>query len=80
MLQITHGRADADGAYHGWEEGPSRPLLKTVGVIVVIGFALWIVFGIIGFLAFAAWTLIKILIIAAVVGAIYHYFKHQKAH
>jgi hypothetical protein len=54
-------------------------MLKTVGVIILIGVALWIIFAIIGFLAFAVWTLIKILIIAAIVGVIYHHFTHQKA-
>ena len=54
-------------------------LAKTVGVLLVLGILLWVFFGIVGFLAFAAWTLIKILIIAAVIGAVYHYFKHQKA-
>ncbi len=55
-------------------------LLKTIGVIILLGVALWIIFGIIGFLAFAIWTLVKILIIAAVVGAIYHHFSHKKRH
>jgi hypothetical protein len=64
----------------GDEESATMPLLKTIGVIVLIGVALWVIGGVIGFLAFAVWTLIKILIIAAIVGAIYHYFKHQKAH
>jgi hypothetical protein len=52
-------------------------LLKTVGVIIVIGVVLWVVFAIVGFLAFAVWTLIKILVIAAIVGLIYHHFAHQ---
>jgi hypothetical protein len=62
------------------EERSFMALLKTVGVIILLGVALWIVFGIIGFLAFAVWTLVKILIIAAIVGAIYHHFAHKKRH
>jgi hypothetical protein len=53
-------------------------MLKTVGVLILLGVALWIIFGIIGFLAFAVWTLIKILVIAAIIGAIYHHFAHRK--
>jgi hypothetical protein len=53
-------------------------MLKTVGVLILLGLALWVIFGVIGFLAFAVWTLIKILIIAAIIGAIYHHFAHKK--
>jgi hypothetical protein len=53
-------------------------MLKTVGVIILIGVALWIIFGVIGILAWAVWTFIKFLIIAAIVGAIYHHFAHKK--
>jgi hypothetical protein len=64
----------------GWSEGVFMALLKTVGVLILIGLALWIIFTVIGFLAATIWTIIEFLIIAAIVGAIYHYFKHQSAH
>jgi hypothetical protein len=47
-------------------------MLKTIGVV------LWVIFGVIGILAWAVWTFIKFLIIAAIVGAIYHHFAHKK--
>lgn len=53
-------------------------LAKTIGVLLLIGLALWIVFTVIGFLAATFWTIIEFLIIAAIVGAVYHHFKHQK--
>lgn len=55
-------------------------LVKTVGVLILIGLALWVIFTVIGFLAATVWTIFEFLIIAAIVGAIYHYFKHQGAH
>ncbi len=54
-------------------------LIKTVGVLILVGLALWIIFTVIGFLAATVWTIFEFLIIAAFVGAVYHYFKHQKA-
>ncbi|MGB8197159.1 MAG: hypothetical protein WCF25_09165 [Acidimicrobiales bacterium] len=54
-------------------------LAKTVGVLLLIGLVLWIIFTVIGFLAATIWTIFEFLIIAAIVGAVYHYFKHQKA-
>jgi hypothetical protein len=63
-------------------EGGAMVLAKTVGVLLLIGLALWVIFTVIGFLAATLWTIIEFLIIAAIVGAVYHYFKHQdqKAH
>ena len=55
-------------------------LVKTVGVVVLIGLALWIIVTVIGFLAATVWTIFEFLVIAAVVGLVYHHFKHQKAH
>jgi len=55
-------------------------LAKTVGVLLLIGLALWIIVTVIGFLAATIWTIFEFLIIAAVVALVYHYFKHQKAH
>ena len=55
-------------------------LAKTVGVLVLIGLALWIIVTVIGILTATIWTIFEFLIIAAVVGALYHHFKHQKAH
>lgn len=62
-----------------YPERANVPLLKTIAVIILIAVALGIMFAVIGFLAFAIWTLVKVLIIAAVVGVIYHHFAHQKA-
>jgi hypothetical protein len=61
-------------------EGGPVALAKTVGVLVLIGFALWIAFAVIGILAATIGTILEFLIVAAIVGAIYHHFKHQKAH
>jgi hypothetical protein len=55
-------------------------LIKTIGVLLLLGLALWIIFTVIGLLAATISTIFEFLIIAAVVGAVYHYFKHQKAH
>jgi hypothetical protein len=60
-------------------EGGAMVLAKTVGVLLLIGLALWIIFTVIGFLAATLWTILEFLVIAAIVGAVYHYFKHQKA-
>lgn len=54
-------------------------LAKTVGVLLLIGLALWITFTVIGFLAATFWTILEFLVVAAIVGAVYHHFKHQKA-
>jgi hypothetical protein len=64
----------------GLNEGGAMVLAKTVGVLLLIGLALWIIFRVIGIIAGTIWFLFEFLIIAAVVGAVYHYFKHQKAH
>jgi hypothetical protein len=58
-------------------EGGAMVLAKTVGVLLLIGLALWIIFTVIGILAATIGTIIEFLIIAAIVGAVYHYFKHQ---
>jgi len=55
-------------------------LVKTIGVLLLIGLALWIISVVVGFIASTVVTIFEFLIIAAVVGAVYHYFKHQKAH
>jgi hypothetical protein len=54
-------------------------LAKTIGVLLLIGVILWLFFSIVGLLAFAVWTLIKFVLIALIIAAVYHYFKHQKA-
>jgi hypothetical protein len=64
----------------GMNQGGAMVLAKTVGVLLLIGLALWIIFTVIGVLAATIGTIFEFLIIAAVVGAVYHYFKHQKAH
>jgi hypothetical protein len=55
-------------------------LIKTVGVLLLIGLALWVVVTVIGILAATIWSIFEFLVVAAVIGAIYHHFKHQKAH
>ena len=55
-------------------------LVKTVGVLLLLGVTLWIIVTVIGVVAATVWTIFEFLIIAAIVGAIYHYFKHQRAH
>jgi len=54
-------------------------LAKTIGVLLAIGVILWLFFSVVGLLAFAVWTLIKFVLIALVIAAVYHHFKHQKA-
>jgi uncharacterized membrane protein required for colicin V production len=63
-------------------EGGAMVLAKTVGVLLLIGLALWIIFTVIGFLAATLGTILEFLVVAAIVGLVYHYFKHQnqKAH
>jgi hypothetical protein len=60
-------------------EGGTMVLAKTIGVLLLIGLALWIIFAVIGFLAATFWTIFEFLIAAVIIGAVYHYFKHQKA-
>ena len=55
-------------------------LVKTVGVLLLLGAVLWIVVTVIGVVAATVWTILEFLIIAAVVGAVYHHFKRQRAH
>ncbi|HUZ42578.1 MAG TPA: hypothetical protein VMU68_14440 [Acidimicrobiales bacterium] len=55
-------------------------LAKTVGVLLLIGLALWVIFAVIGFLAATFWSILEFLVVAAIVGAVYHHFEHQKAH
>jgi hypothetical protein len=64
----------------GRNEGGDMVLAKTVGVLLLIGLALWVIFAVIGILAATIGTILEFLIVAAIVGAVYHYFKHQKAH
>jgi hypothetical protein len=61
------------------DEGGAMALVKTVGVLLLIGLALWIIFTVIGILAATVGTILEFLVFAAIVGAVYHYFKHQKA-
>ena len=61
-------------------EGGAVALAKTVGVLVLIGLALWVIFTVIGILAVTIGTILEFLILAAIVGAIYHHFKRQRAH
>jgi len=55
-------------------------LAKTIGVLLMIGLALWVICAVIGFLAATFWTILEFLVVAAIIGAVYHHFKHQKAH
>jgi hypothetical protein len=60
-------------------EGGAMVLAKTIGVLLLIGLALWVIFAVIGFLAATFWTILEFLVVAAIIGAVYHYFKQQKA-
>jgi hypothetical protein len=62
------------------DEGGTMVLAKTIGVLLLIGLALWVILAVIGFLAATFWTIIEFFIVAAVVGVVYYHFKHQKAH
>lgn len=64
----------------GMNKGGTMVLAKTIGVLLLIGLALWVIFAVIGFLAATFWTILEFLVVAAIVGAVYHHFKHQKAH
>jgi hypothetical protein len=64
----------------GANEGGTVVLAKTIGVLLMIGLALWVIFAVIGFLAATFWTILEFLVVAAIIGAVYHHFKHQKAH
>jgi len=52
-------------------------MIKTVGVVVVILLALWLVFKIIGILTAILSSVIVVLIVAAVCYGVYHHFSHQ---
>jgi hypothetical protein len=52
-------------------------ILKTVGVIVVVLFALWIVFAIIGELTAIIRSVLVILIVVAICYGVYHHFSHR---
>jgi hypothetical protein len=58
-------------------EGGTMVLAKTIGVLVLIGLALWVFFTVVGILAATIGTILEFLIIAAIVALVYHYFKHQ---
>ena len=64
----------------GANEGGTVVLAKTIGVLLMIWLALWVIFAVIGFLAATFWTILEFLVVAAIIGAVYHHFKHQKAH
>jgi hypothetical protein len=63
-------------------EGGAMVLAKTIGVLILIGLALWVFFTVVGILAATLGTILEFLIVAAIVALVYHYFKHQsqKAH
>jgi hypothetical protein len=53
-------------------------LAKTVGVLILIAFALWAFFALVHFLAVAIFVVIELLIVAAVVVLVYRHFNRPK--
>jgi hypothetical protein len=54
-------------------------LIKTVGVLLIIGLVLWAVFAVVHFLAGTILVVIELLIVAAIALAVYRYFNKKKA-
>jgi hypothetical protein len=52
-------------------------VVKTMGVIILILVALWIIFALVGVVAALLKTLFIVLIILAACYGAYHYFKHE---
>ena len=51
--------------------------MKTMGVIVVVLLALWIIFSLVGVLAAIIKALLVVLIVVALCYGVYHFFKHH---
>jgi hypothetical protein len=54
-------------------------LIKTVGVLLIIGLVLWAVFAVVHFLAGTILVVIELLIVAAIALAVYRHFNKKKA-
>ncbi|HEV3187826.1 MAG TPA: hypothetical protein VGZ04_07235 [Acidimicrobiales bacterium] len=52
-------------------------MIKTVGVIVVVLLALWLVFAIVGVLTAIIKSVLLILIVVAICYGVYHHFKRR---
>jgi hypothetical protein len=52
-------------------------VVKTMGVIILILVALWIIFALVGVVAALLKTLFIVLIVLAACYGTYHYFKHE---
>jgi hypothetical protein len=50
-------------------------MVKTMGVIVVVLLALWLIFSVVGVLTAIIKSILLILIVVAICYAVYHYFK-----
>lgn len=53
-------------------------LVKTVGVLLVIGFVLWAIFAVVHLLASTILIVIELLIAAAIAAAVYQHFHKPK--
>lgn len=52
-------------------------LVKTMGVIVVVLLALWIIFSLVGVLTAIIKALLVVLIVMAICYGVYHFFKNH---
>ena len=53
------------------------PIVKTMGVVILVLVALWIIFKLIGVVAALLNSIFVILIIVAACYGAYHFFKHR---
>ena len=53
-------------------------LVKTVGVLLIVGLTLWAVFAVVHFLAATIIVVIELLIVAAIAMAVYRHFNKKK--
>jgi hypothetical protein len=52
-------------------------VVKTMGVIILVLVALWIIFALVGVVAALLRSIFIVLIVVAAFYGIYHYFKHK---
>lgn len=52
-------------------------VVKTMGVVILILVALWIIFALVGVVAALLKSIFVVLIVLAACYGIYHYFKHE---
>ena len=60
------------------DRGVVMALLKTVGVLIVAGLVLWIVFALVHFLASTILLIIELAIIIAIIVLVYRHFNKPK--